>query len=260
MDRFGVSVVIWIVAVFLTACGPGLPAPRLNSYLNSRASDPSVVEPRTISASPVALVVVIADQKQGEESALSPQGLEFVRRQARARVEEAVPIHVGAVVPDEEVIATRDGRLPLTTLAETRQVEWLAVVVLSAIELQEPQPFAMDGNRAGGGAMGTLPGTVTSVYALAEMALVDGRSGRSPWRSEGRSVVTLEQLANGLESNAFPSIYRQGGQQRIAAPRNPVEAQDAVRSLAYEEALYQAAHALQQSWKESLSKQPHGTL
>ena len=256
MDRSGVSVVVGIIAVFLTACGPGLPAPRLDAYLNSRASAPSVVEFRPIPTSPVGLVVVISDKEQGEGSGLSPQGFEFVTRQARTRVEEAVPVHIGVVLTAEEVMAPTGGSLPLTTLAETHQVEWLAVVVLSAIELQEPQPFAMDGNRAGGGAMGTLPGTVTSVYALAEMALVDGRSGRSSWRSEGRSVATLEQLVSDLESNTFPAIYRQGGQQRIAAPRNPVQAQDAVRSLAYEEALYHAAHALQQTWKDSLSKEP----
>ncbi len=87
------------------------------------------------------------------------------------------------------------------------------------------------------------------MFALAELAVVESAGTGGAVRSQGRTVLTLEELANGLTSNVFPVIYRGGGQQRIEAPRDPGEARDALRSLAFEEALRYAAYDLREAWK-----------
>jgi hypothetical protein len=101
--------------------------------------------------------------------------------------------------------------------------------------------------------MGRLPGSSTVQHALAELALLDAKSGTVLARSEGRTLSTLEQLAGRLMSNAYPVIRRSGRMQRIAAPPDDAEAHDVLRSLAADEAIELAAYNMKGRWERRRS-------
>lgn len=101
--------------------------------------------------------------------------------------------------------------------------------------------------------MGRLPGSSTVQHALAELALLDAKTGAVLARAEGRTHSTLEQLAGQLTSNAYPVIRRSGRMQRIAAPREDAEAHDMLRSLAADEAIELAVYNLKERWDPTRS-------
>ncbi len=240
----------FVLALLLTACGTPTPGPRLDSILGPSEEAATTDWSRLGAGSRVVLVVVQDASGPGAAPALSPRGVEFLAHQTKARLEGALPLTVVAVVSSSDLNRDgREGRLPLQTLASRHQVETVAVAVYSAVEVEDPQPLPLDGNRGGGGAMGRLPGVVTSVFARSDLALVDAASGRRLVQSHGQTSVSLEQLARGMASNAFPAFYREGGSQRIAAPPDSAEAHDALRGLAFDDALEHATYDLSAQWK-----------
>lgn len=250
MGRMRAWMVLMVLAGSLSACGTPAPGSKLETYLGTEGGALGSEGRRLDSSSRVGLVVLQDTSAKGTVPPLSQAGLEALTRETRAQLEGGLAVRVAEVLPPSEAILDAQGRLPLQDLARRHSVEWMAVAVYSAVEVEDPQPLTLDGTRGGGGAMGRLPGTVTSVYALAELALVDVASGQRVAQSQGRASASLEQLARGMASNAFPAIYRGGGQQRITAPQQDAEAHDLLRSIAFEDALRGAVYDLER-WRNS---------
>ncbi|MFO0775834.1 MAG: hypothetical protein U0172_14330 [Nitrospiraceae bacterium] len=223
-----------------------MPTPRMDTYLPP-VSASTQDSGHTSAASRQGQIGLVLIQDVGAQDAapkISANGATYLATRAVAYLEAALPGTAYRLVSVMESEAERTTPLPLRQIVERHGVDTAAVVLLSAVETAAPQPMALDGNRAGGGAMGRLPGTVTSVFALAEIAVVEVASGKRMLTASGRGHTELEQLARGMVSNAFPSIYREGTEQRIPAPEDDETAHDLVRSLAFDEALRQATVAL----------------
>lgn len=261
--QFGHRVGNYAVLLFcvwsLHGCGTAAPAPRLDSYLHPGRGGGVDAAPResavAASGHRVGLVVVQDSRADGAVPPLSDAGLAALAQHTRLRLEAVLPVTIDLVISGTDAVDAV-GTIPLQAVASRHHLDYVAVVVYSAVEVDDSQPFALDGNRGGGGAMGRVPGTVTSIYALAEVAVVDAASGVRLAQSEGRTSVQLEQLARHMDSNAFPAIYRAGSQQRIAAPEDPGEARDATRSLAFHDALEQAAYDLPRQWAPQQGRPP----
>lgn len=231
----------------VSGCGVSAPAPRLDAYLGT-ATQP---EAATMTGLPAGLRVglaVINDVAVPESAPpLSEGALAFVTDQARQHISRALPLAVVKVAPSS-VRKAGEASVAWEQLAREQGIEHLLIAVISSVEVTSATTLPLDGTQEGGGAMGRLPGSSTVQHALAELALVDARSGIVLARAEGRTLSTLEQLAGRLTSNAYPVIRRSGRMQRIAAPRDDAEAHDLLRSLAADEAIELAAYNLKGRW------------
>ncbi|HSE58553.1 MAG TPA: hypothetical protein VLA99_07610 [Nitrospiraceae bacterium] len=231
----------------VSGCGVSSPAPRLDAYLGT-ATQPDAA---TVAGLPTGLRVGLAviNDAAGPESAppLSEGALVFVTDQARQHISRALPLAVVKVAPSS---TRKTGEAPVAweQVALEQGVDHLLLAVISSVEVTSATTLPLDGTQEGGGAMGRLPGSSTVQHALAELALLDAKTGAVLARAEGRTFSTLEQLAGRLTSNAYPVIRRSGRMQRIAAPRDDAEAHDVLRSLAADEAIELAAYNLKGRW------------
>lgn len=257
--RVVISAALLLCAWSLHGCNTTAPDPRLDSYLGpglgAGADTAPHVSGLAASGHRVGLVVVQDSRANGAVPPLSDAGLAALAQHTRLRLQSVLPLTLDPVISGTDAVDAV-GTIPLQAVASRHHLDQVAIVVYSAVEVDDPQPFALDGNRGGGGAMGRVPGTVMSIYALAEVVVIDAVSGMRVAQSEGRTAVQLEQLARHMDSNAFPAIYRAGSQQRIAAPEDPGEARDATRSLAFHDALEQAAYDLPRQWAPQQGRPP----
>ena len=236
-----------LLVLAVSGCGLSAPAPSLDSYLGAAPQQDVTTMTRLSTGLRVGLTVI--NDVTGPESApaLSEAALTFVADQTRQHVAAILPLSVVKVAPP---LARKAGEPPVAWdhLARELGVDHLLLALVSSVEVRSATTLPLDGTQQGGGAMGRLPGSTTVQHALAEIALLDAKTGAILARAEGRTLATLEQLAGKLTSNAYPVIRRSGRMQRIAAPRNDAEAHDVLRSLAADEAIELAAYNLKERW------------
>ena len=124
----------------------------------------------------------------------------------------------------------------------------LLIAVLAHVEKRSQDSLLLDGSHEGGGAMGTVLGSVTSDFALVELALLDTKADRVLARAEGRGWATLEEIDSRLASNVYPAIRKAGGMQRYFPPREDPAKRATLRWVAGEDALSQAIAHLKENW------------
>lgn len=251
--RWGAAFLILALPGFIgSGCGVSTPVPRLDAYLGTAS------QPATASAAglPTRLHVGLAviNDVTGPESApaLTEGALAFLTNQAQQQASRMLPLTVVKVAPPS---VHQAGVAPISweQLVPDQEVGHLLLSVISSVEVTSATTLPLDGTQEGGGAMGRLPGSSTVQHALAELALLDAKTGAVLARAEGRTHSTLEQLAGQLTSNAYPVIRRSGRMQRIAAPREDAEAHDMLRSLAADEAIELAVYNLKERWDPTRS-------
>lgn len=142
----------------------------------------------------------------------------------------------------------RAGAISWKQTAEEQGVEMLLIAVLSHVEKRSQDSLLLDGSHEGGGAMGTVLGSVTSDYALVELALLDTKADRVLARAEGRGWATLEEIDSRLASYVYPAIRKAGGMQRYFPPREDPAKRATLRWVAGEDALNQAVAHLKENW------------
>lgn len=166
----------------------------------------------------------------------------------RARVEGDLPVKVMKETPVRAVFDHAE-TISWKQIAEEQGVETLLIAVLSHVEKRSQDSLLLDGSHEGGGAMGTVLGSVTSDYALVEFALLDTKADRLLARAEGRGWAMLEEIDSGLASNVYPAIRKAGRTQRYFPPREDPEKRATLRWVAGEDALSQAIVHLKENWE-----------
>ncbi|MFO0707078.1 MAG: hypothetical protein U0412_09510 [Nitrospira sp.] len=246
MDRRVKSLFLCVTLCLLSACAGTLPEPRLTTYISASATQSGFLSTR---ATPLDVALVIINDATGKDSAppLSAEELRPVPELFRARVERDLPVKVVKEVPARAVFDRAD-TISWKQLAEEQGVETLLIAVLSHVEKRSQDSLLLDGSHEGGGAMGTVLGSVTSDYALVELALLDTKADRLLARAEGRGWATLEEIDSGLASNVYPAIRKAGRAQRYFPPREDRDKRAALRWIAGEDALGQAVGHLKESW------------
>ncbi len=185
----------------------------------------------------------------GKDSAppLSDEELRPVPELFRVRVERELPVKVvkeTLVRPNSD----RTETISWKQIANEQGVETLLIAVLSHVEQRSQDSLLLDGSHEGWGAMGTVLGSVTSDFALVELALLDTRADWLLARAEGRGWVTLKEIDSGLASNVHPAIRKAGRTQRYFPPREDPAKRATLRWVAGEDALGQAVAHLKESW------------
>ncbi|MCC6141744.1 MAG: hypothetical protein IT389_14125 [Nitrospira sp.] len=198
---------------------------------------------------PLDVALVVINDATGKDSAppLSGEELRPVPEFFRALVERDLPVKVVREAPVRVVFA-RTETISLKQTAGEQDVEILLLAILSHVENRSQDSLLLDGSHEGGGAMGTVLGSVTSDYALVELALLDTKDGRVLAHAEGRGWATLEEIDSGLASNVYPAIRKAGRTQRYFPPREDPAKRATLHWVAGEDALSQAVAHLKENW------------
>lgn len=246
MDRRAMNWWLCASLSLFSGCAGGLPEPQLPAYLPSAILQSG--QTRT-GDTLLQVALVIINDATGKESAppLSPEELRPVPELVRTRVERSLPIKVVRESP-VRTVTTHAEPLSWKQLAQQQGVETLLIAVLSHVEKRSQDSLLLDGSHEGGGAMGTVLGSVTSDYALVELALLDTKTDRVLARAEGRGWGTLEELDSGLTSNTYPMIRHAGRAQRYLPPREERTKRAMLRWVVGEDAVEQAIARLKENW------------
>lgn len=229
-------------ALLLSACALSSPAVRLDTYLEAPVTLPERSAEVCVSRD-VGLLVVHDTSGKGSLPPQSAEGLASLSARIKALAERTFPLNVVKIATP---VADNGGARTVSWkgVAQEQGVAALVLAVVSVVEVTGADQFPLDGTQDGGGAMGVLPGRLTSDYALVELALLDAKNDRLLARAEGRGSATLEQLATGLTSNAYPVIRQPGNSRRIFPPREGNQPNSILAVVAIEEALGQAIENL----------------
>lgn len=245
-----VTIALSCGAVMLSACSQQ-PLPRMNHYVGgvSESSSSAAAQPVPMSGPITAGLMLINDTSAaGPATVLSEKARAFLTKQVQDRVAGATPIHITQVLTAGSP-SQPQGPEALAKLAREQGLAYLLVAVFSSAESEIPTYLPLTGDPEQGGSRPGVPGFEAVNYALAELALVDARSGQVVARSDGRAWARLNRLYVPKISNAYPVIHRSLRVAPIYPPET--EAKDVLRSLAADEALEQAATKLHEAWAKS---------
>jgi hypothetical protein len=223
-----VAVTIATLGLWAVGCLAVSPAPRLDQYLGTSAR--SGVHPERIRArqgGPLNIGLVVVHDTVGNraEPAVLKQSKSFLTDRTRGRVEGSLPFRITAVLETE----TTDPSQALEAWraqARGQRLDHVLVALFSNEQTDTPDSLLMDGSQEGGGAMGRVLGITTTNFALAELAVLSLGEGNVTVlaRAEGRTWGTLERLANGVASNAYPAIRLSGRSVRVTPPADEASA------------------------------------
>jgi hypothetical protein len=134
----------------------------------------------------------------------------------------------------------------LIELGKKHDVEYLALVVVSSTEVEFPRDLDL-----GGATQGT-PGLQRDSWALAELALIDLKTGQTMMQAQGNGWATLLRTYAPLMSSRYPVIHIQPGSQRVYWPPTWEGAPDTLRVVTYNLAGKNLVYKISRVWLEYL--------
>lgn len=182
----------------------------------------------------------------GSAPKLSETAFADLTEHVRRQLLHAVPIKVRVVRSSDP------GSLPpdfATVLhwGQEQRVDYLVMAVLSSTEIEVPERFPWRGSTLGAIARGLQFGYRAENLALAELALVDGRTGRVLARVEGNAWASLDRLDPPIKSNEYP-VVRRNLEDPPIYPEKEADAHDVMRAVAAGDAIDQAVLHLKEAW------------
>lgn len=241
-----------ILASVLAGCTVK-PAARMDTYLgpSNKADQAASTEALKTLRGQIDVGVLLINDTSAPDTApaLSDNAKRFLSDQVPKQLDGKVPLQVVKVLPSTNMTQNADPQ-HFAQLGRNEGVQYVLLAIFSSAESEVPLMLPLDGapEQGGGGRVG-VSGFETDNFALAELALIETKTGRVLVRSEGRAWSKLNRLYVPVQSNAYPVIHRS---LRIA-PIYPPEkdAKDILRSIAGDEALEQAVMHLQEVWPRS---------
>ncbi len=237
-----VGVAVVVLFVLQVGCGAS-PAAKFPLYLSDAAATTEGKLDRAHVPLPdpfeSALLVRWDASSPGSGPPPSAALLESFVARLRSKIESEFPIKITAVL-DPDLIKPGTGSSRIIEIARERSAPYLLVAILSSLETESPVflPLIPDTVR--------VMGTRTENHALAEFAVLQGKTARVLFYAEGHSYMRLDRLEGGQQSTRYPVIQRYEGETGIYP--EPSQAEDTLRLVTAGEALEQALQRLQGWW------------
>lgn len=238
--------ILGILVLVSGGCGEW-PQARLDAYLGQQ---PAVDGPRFESLpGAVQAGLVVFNDTTAPDSApkLSDASFDALTEHVRQQLMHAVPLDVVHVIHSPNPGASPPPFATVLQWAKDRQVDYLVMAVLSSSEIEVPERLPWRGSTLGAVARGLLLGYRAENLALAEMALIDARTGHVLARVEGNAWASLERLDMPLESNVYP-VVRRNVEDPAIYPEKEEDAHDVMRAVADNDAVNQAVMHLKEVW------------
>lgn len=236
-----------LVSLIFAGCGGGWPQARLDTYFGQQPeTGPFAVAELPKGPIHAGLWVLNDTGAPGSAPRLSETAFVDLTEHVRQQLLHAVPVNV-------HVVHSSDlGALPpefdtVLHWAKDRQVEYLVIAVLSSAEIEVPERFPWRGSTLGAIARGLQFGYRAENLALAELALVDVRTGHVLARVEGNAWASLDRLDPPIKSNEYP-VVRRNLEDPPIYPENDEVAHDVMRAVAAGDAIDQAVLHLKEIW------------
>ena len=238
---------IGLLSLVFAGCGGGWPQARLDTFLGQQPENRRFAVAELPKGSIHAGLWVLNDtDAPGSAPKLSETAFADLTEHVRRQLLHAVPIKVRVVHSSDP------GSLPpdfATVLhwGQEQHVDYLVMAVLSSTEIEVPERFPWRGSTLGAIARGLQFGYRAENLALAELALVDGRTGHVLARVEGNAWASLDRLDPPIESNEYP-VVRRNLEDPPIYPENEADAHDVMRAVAAGDAIDQAVLHLKEAW------------
>ena len=245
------STILWIILLsgLFGGCG-GWPQARLDAYLGqqptldlSRFADlPGVVQ--------AGLVVLNDTTAPDSAPKLSDASFAALTEHVRQQLMHAVPLEVVRVVHSSNPATSFPNFAAVLQWGQDQHVDYLVMAILSSSEIEVPERFPWRGSTLGAIARGLLLGYRAENLALAELALIDVRTGHVLARVDGNAWASLDRLDVPLESNVYP-VVRRNLEDPPIYPEKEEDAHDVMRAVAGNDAVNQAVMHLKEAWGRS---------
>jgi hypothetical protein len=250
MHGSSLKAVLLIVAFSFSACASTAAPSRIGDYVSKDKKVPanSVIampDQRPVQAG----LLVIADKADpGSAPGLPDEALARFREDLRQEFGHGLPFSIKDLIQAEGISPNRTGGdlTQFRELGKKHDVEYLALVVVSSTEVEYPMDLDL-----GGATQGT-PGLARDNWALAELALVDLKTGQTMMQAEGRGWATLLRTYAPLKSSRFPVVYVQPSSQRVYWPPTWEGAPDTLRVVTYNLAGKNLVYKISRVWLEYL--------
>jgi hypothetical protein len=249
MSLFLTILGISLLSGLFGGCG-GWPQARLDAYLGQQptldlsgfADLPGVVQ--------AGLVVINDTTAPDSAPKLSDASFDALAEHVRQQLMHAVPLEVVRVVHSSNPATSFPNFATVLQWGKDQHVDYLVMAVLSSSEIEVPERLPWRGSTLGAIGRGLLLGYRAENLALAELALVDVRSGQVLARVEGNAWASLERLDVPLESNVYP-VVRRNQEDPPIYPETEEDAHDVMRAVAGNDAVNQAVMHLKEAWGRS---------
>ncbi|MER3424704.1 MAG: hypothetical protein C4293_17250 [Nitrospiraceae bacterium] len=251
MHRLIAVIVLMLLSGTVAGCSSGPPA-RIDAYLGPiPGKGVAVSEPGILPAGGLEAGLLIVNDTTAPRSApsLSENALIFLTDQVQEQVQRALPIRLVKVLPSAGISPAGDPE-PFVRLAREQGLEYLLLAIFSSQESEVPTYLPVNAPVEQGGTRPQVPGFTANNYALAELALLNAKTGETVLKANGQAWASLDRLYVPM-SNAYPVIHRA----LQIAPIFPREkdAKDVLRSIAARDALEQAVQDLNRGRKKVVS-------
>ena len=238
--------ILGILFLVFAGCGEW-PQARLDAYLGQQ---PAVDSSRLAGLPGVVQAgLVVFNDTTASDSApkLSEASLTSLTEHVRQQLMHDVPLEVVNIVHTPNPGASPPEFTSVLQWARDQHVDYLVMVILSSSEIEVPERLPWRGSTLGAIGRGLLLGYRAENLALAELALIDARTGHVLARVEGNAWASLERLDVPLESNVYP-VVRRNLEDPAIYPEKEEDAHDVMRAVAGGDAVNQAVMRLKEAW------------
>ncbi|MYH02182.1 MAG: hypothetical protein F4142_06335 [Nitrospira sp. SB0675_bin_23] len=240
--------ILGIVCLVFGGCGGGWPQARLDTFLGQQTETGRFAVAEWPEAPVHAGLWVINDTgAPGSASELSETAFAGLTEHARQQLLHAVPIKISVVrSPDPGV--SPPSFAAVLHWGQDQRVDYIVVAILSSTEIEVPERFPWRGSTLGAIARGLQFGYRAENLALAELALVDVRTGHVLARVEGNAWASLDRLDPPIESNEYP-VVRRNLEDPPIYPEKEADTHDVMRAVAAGDAIDQAVLHWKEAWR-----------
>lgn len=241
-----IPTILGILGLVFGGCGEW-PQARLDAYLEQQ---PAHDLPRSAGLPDIvqAGLVVFNDTTAPDTAPkLSDASFDALTEHVRRQLMHAVPLEVVRVVHSPDPGASPPKFTTVLQWATDQDAVYLVMVILSSSEIEVPERFPWRGSTLGAIARGLSFGYRAENLALAELALIDVRTGHVLTRVEGNAWASLDRLDPPIESNEYP-VVRRNLEDPPIYPEKEEDAHDVMRAVAGSDAVNQAVLHLKETW------------
>lgn len=238
--------ILGIVCLVSGGCG-SWPQARLDAFLGQQPEDGHFAIAEWPKGPVHAGLWVLNDTgAPGSAPKLSEIAFTDLTEHVRQQLLHAVPIKL-RVVRSSDPDASPPSFATVLHWGQAQRVDYLVLAILSSTEIEVPERFPWRGSTLGAIARGLQFGYRAENLALAELALVDVRTGHVLARVQGNAWASLDRLDPPIESNEYP-VVRRNLEDPPIYPENEADAHDVMRAVAAGDAIDQAVLHAKEAW------------
>ncbi len=245
MGTYRMMLFVGFLCLSFVGCSTRWPQPRMANYLTPTSSPSTATEIHKRGDVRAGLLVFNDTSAHDSAPQLSAESFDAIKEHIQFQLAKEVPMALVGL--DAPIQSTPPAELAsFLQMAKDQQVDYVVLAIVSSTEIEVPDRLPLGGSIVGG-LRGWLVGYRAENFALAELALVDVRTGQTLIQADGQAWASLERLDVPLESNVYP-VVRRGLEIPPIYPTKEDRAHDVMRAVASSEAINQAVMHFKETW------------